>query len=60
MSDRPDTNPLRDGPPVVFSADERTALVAMALGTISILAVMFLGLRCAMHRVEATLAFLMS
>ena len=60
MIDRSDTDPLRNGPPVVFSSDERTALIAMALGSIGFLTVMFLGLRCAMHRIEATVAFLTS
>lgn len=60
MIDRFETNPLRDGPPVVFSPDERTALIAMALGCIGFLAVMVLGLGCAVHRVEATVASLLS
>ena len=60
MIDRSDTDPLRDGPPVDFTRDERTALIAMALGSVGLLAVVLLGLSCAVHRVEATVTFLMS
>ena len=60
MMDQSDTDPFDDGPPIKIERDEQPALLAMILGCAGLLIVLLLGFQCAIHRIEASLAYLTS
>ena len=60
MMDQSDTDPFDDGAPIRIERDEQPALLAMILGSVGLLIVFLLGFRCAIHRIEASLAYLTS
>lgn len=60
MMDQSDTDPFDGGPPIRIEPDEQPALLAIILGSVGLLIIFLLGFRCAIHRIESSLAYLIS
>ena len=52
------TEPFDDGPDGALDTDDVTLLLFMAVGALFLGAILWLGLLCATHRIEAVLAVL--
>ena len=61
MSSRPDTDPFDDdAPSPKIDRQQTLELAVIGLGVALLAVVLFLGMRCAVHRIEDTVALLAS
>ena len=61
MPSRPDTDPFDDeAPPPKVDHQQGLELAVIGLGVALLAVVFFLGMRCAVHRIEDTVALLAS
>ena len=61
MSSRPETDPFDDeAPPPDIDRQQTLELAVIGLGVALLAVVLFLGMRCAVHRIEHSVALLVT